>query len=98
MAANKMTGKKMSGENGGKERRQRMAGENGGKENSGRKWRKRTAGKKMKDKKLKYKKYYNNPDNRTCYQLAFCRLEEIYYFIHITSSLHKILNNYTIKT
>ena len=48
-----MTRKKMSGENGGKERRQRMAGENGGKENSGRKWRERTTGKKMEDKRNK---------------------------------------------
>ena len=31
----------------------KMAGENGGKENSGRKWRERTTGKKMEDKRNK---------------------------------------------
>ena len=49
-----MTGKKMAGENGGKEWREKMAakkivGENGGKERRERKWR---------INEIKYKKYY----------------------------------------
>ena len=37
-----------------------MAGENGGKENSGRKWRERTTGKKMEDKRNKIQKNIKN--------------------------------------
>jgi hypothetical protein len=43
----------MTGENGGKEWWEKMAAKNGGKENSGRKWRERTTGKKMEDKRNK---------------------------------------------
>ena len=53
MAANKMTGKKMAGENGGKEWRERMATKKGGRKWRQRKQREKMEGKKMEDKRNK---------------------------------------------